>query len=177
MTCCHCNREMVIHARGLCNTCYHSPARHQYRRGDSRHEFTAAEIALVKTLRAARVRKVDIAKRLGRSFGSINSLCGRLEIRIRRKRPRELSELVWRMFRPKRSDAWLAAQLGCHPDTVRRYRIKLGLRRAVNPPGYRSRSKREPTEAELNAMIAEQMKCLPEYWESDSEKQRKKGAA
>lgn len=33
----------------------------------------------------------------------------------------------------------------------------------------------EPTEAELEALIEQQMRCLPDWWEEETERMRKRG--
>lgn len=129
--CRHCGRKRYHKARGLCSRCWNdSRVRPNY--GKSRRDFTMLEIERVKKLRAERVSMAEVARRVNRSYGAIVSLCSRLTIRNFRRKPAEYRRGVVRLFRPDRSDEWIASQLGCSASTVRQYRHKLRLLRPAN---------------------------------------------
>jgi len=154
-TCANCQEERYIHGRGLCFPCYRDIGiRNQYPR--HHRDYTAKDVAQIIEWSEAKLTRVEIAKRLNRTLGSVSSLCSRMGIKNYRRRPQELREGVRRLFRPDRSDSWIALHLGCDPDSVRRYRSQLGLRRKMGPkPREVPRLKSEPAACECWACAAE----------------------
>lgn len=138
----NCRRETnEKRGRGLCPVCHQNTTiRNQF--PCKRREWTAGEVNRLKQMREQGLSVTECAKRLGRTFGQVQGVCHTRRFVQHLKRPDFYRAEVKRLWRPDWTDDMIASQIGCHRNTVKRYRVELGLKKGTRPTMQRRQTLR-----------------------------------